>query len=139
MSTAQKEFPITTPKKRFLTLEQKEQQKEQQQQQQQQQKGTIKNSSLYPLITYATKSPTEKKRRECNYYKLPLKVRSVIASEGSRNCKHVNQYSIGVYEIRLENGNSIIVNTHSGYGSGIKTRRRKNKNKNKKNKSRRSR
>ena len=138
MSTAQKEFPITTPKKRFLTLEQKEQEQKEQQKEQEQ-KGTIKNSSLYPLITYATKSPTEKIKRECNYYKLPPKVRFAIANEGSRNCKHVNQYSIGVYEIRLENGNSIIVNTHSGYGSGIKTRRQKNKNKNKKNKSRRSR
>jgi len=90
---------------------------------------TSKNGPLYPLITSATKSPTEIKRRECNYNRLPHKVRYAIASEGSRNCKYVIQYSMGVYEIRLENGNSIIVNTSSGYGSGIKTRKIKNKKK----------
>ena len=110
-----REFPITSSKKTFPKVPKN---------------MTSKNGPLYPLITSATKSPTERKRRECNYNRLPYKVRYAIASEGSKNCDYVIQYSIGVYEIRLENGNSIVVNTRSGYGSGIKTRRRQ---KNKKN------
>jgi len=90
---------------------------------------TSKNGPLYPLITPATKSPTEKIRRKCNYCRLPDNVRYAIVIEGSKNCNHVIQYSNGVYEIRLDNGNSIIVNTTSGYGSGVKTRRIKNKKK----------
>lgn len=117
MSSKQKEFPITASNKMFPKVPKN---------------MTSKNGPLYPLITSATKSPTERKRRECNYNRLPEKVRYEIARAGSRNCDYVIQYSIGVYEIRLENGNSIIVNTTSGYGSGIKTRRIK------KNKSRKS-
>lgn len=114
MSSKQREFPITESKKTFPKVPKN---------------MTSKNGPLYPLITSATKSPIERKRRECNYTKLPHKVRYEIARAGTRNCKYVNQYSIGVYEIRLENGNSIIVNTRSGYGSGIKTRKIKNKKK----------
>ena len=114
MSTKPREFPITASNKMFPKVPKN---------------MTSKNGPLYPLITPATKSPTERKRRECNYNRLPHKVRYAIASAGTRNCNHVIQYSIGVYEIRLENGNSIIVNTTSGYGSGIKTRRIKNKKK----------
>lgn len=120
MSTKPREFPITASNKMFPKVPKN---------------MTSKNGPLYPLITSATKSPTERKRRECNYNKLPPKVRYAIASAGSKNCNYVIQYSMGVYEIRLENGNSIIVNTTSGYGSGIKTRQQKIK----KNKSRKSR
>jgi len=109
-----REFPITASNKMFPKVPKN---------------MTSKNRPLYPLIISATKSPTERKRRECNYNRLPYKVRYEIARAGSTNCNHVIQYSIGVYEIRLENGNSIIVNTTSGYGSGVKTRQRQNKKK----------
>ena len=96
------------------------------------------NHPLYPILTPADKSPIRSRVRDCTHNRFPPEVQSAIRSInrgafGKLRCIHVTQYSTGVYDIRLNDDSSIIINRDAGK----KTRRRKNKNK--KNKSRRSR
>jgi hypothetical protein len=138
MST--KEYPITESKQ-FPTGEQivkriEETHLKKQITKMNSQTKTRANHPLYPILTPEDKSPIRSRVRNCDYHRLPQEVQSAIRSInrgafGKLRCIHVTQYSTGVYDIRLNDDSSIIINRDAGK----KTRRRKNKNK--KNKSRR--
>jgi len=136
MST--KEFPITEPKQ-FPTgeqivkrIEETHLKKQITKMNSQTKTKTRANHPLYPILTPEDKSPIRARVRDCTYNRFPPEVQSAIRSInrgafGKLRCIHVTQYSTGVYDIRLNDDSSIIINRDAGK----KTRQRKNKNKKK--------
>jgi hypothetical protein len=82
-------------------------------------KRTHMHHPLNPLPPSAFKydyEPVEYAIKNCHDPTLPHKVKKVLAKVVG--CDHVIQHTNGMYEIRLYNGKSVVINTSDGYDLG---------------------